>query len=60
MKKLLFIAILALSLVLSTADALASTPATNGGTMLFDQGFVDFHPSFFRPRPLGRLGITWE
>ncbi|HZP94802.1 MAG TPA: hypothetical protein VFC31_00505 [Candidatus Limnocylindria bacterium] len=55
-----FAALIALSLVASAADALASTAERSGGPTLFDQGFVDRSGGLFKPRPIGRLGVTWE
>ena len=58
---IVFAALVALSLVATTIDALASTADLANGTALFDQGFVDRGGGFFfRPRPIGRLGVTWE
>ena len=51
-------ALLALSLWLSAAQAVADT-RPNGNPNLFDQGFVD-NATRFLPRPVGRLGVTWE
>lgn len=51
-------AFIALSLITTTVDALASTPTQNGGPALLDPGF--FNSSHNRPRPIGRLGVTWE
>jgi len=56
---IVFAALLALSLIATTVDALADTGAHNGGPALFDQG-NDGSNSFFRPRPVGRFGVTWE
>lgn len=56
---IVFAAFIALSLVATTLDAVASTPTPNGGPTLFDQGFTN-GPQFLRPRPIGRFGITWE
>jgi hypothetical protein len=56
---IVFAAMLALSLIATTVDALADTGAHNGGPAFFDQG-SDGNNSFLRPRPLGRLGVTWE
>jgi hypothetical protein len=55
---IVFAAILALSLIATTVDALADTSPHNGGPAFFDQG--NGSNSFFRPRPVGRLGVTWE
>lgn len=52
-----FAALLALTLWLSAAQAIADT-RQSGDLNLFDPGFVDRSP--FLPRPLGRLGVTWE
>jgi len=56
---IVFAALLALSLIATTVDALADTGAHNGGPAFFDQG-NDGSNSFFRPRPAGRFGVTWE
>ena len=56
-----FAALLALSLIATTSDALARTTNRPGGLpALFDEGYDDSAPFFFQPRPVGRLGITWE
>ena len=55
---IVFAALLALSLVATTQDALAKTTGTNALPALFDQGFVD--QAKHLGRPLGRLGISWE
>jgi hypothetical protein len=55
-----FAALLALSLVATTMDAVASTTEHSGGPALFDQGLVDKSGGLFKPRPIGRFGITWE
>ncbi len=57
---IVFAALLALSLVVTTVDALASTTEQSAGTALFDQGFVERGGGFFKPRPIGRFGVTWE
>ncbi len=57
---IVFAALLALSLIVTTTDALAATAQHNGGSALFDQGFVDRSGGLIRPRPIGRLGVTWE
>jgi hypothetical protein len=54
-----FAAFLALSLIATTVDALADTGVHNGGSAFFDQGNGGSN-SFLRPRPIGRLGVTWE
>ena len=53
-----FSALIALSLITTTIDAFASTPTQLGGTSFLDQGFTNAAPH--RPRPIGRLGVTWE
>ena len=55
---IVFAALLALSLVATTQDAIAKTIGTNALPALFDQGFNDQG----RPhaRPWGRFGISWE
>lgn len=55
-----FAAVLAISLITTTIDAVASTPQTNSGPAVFDQGFFEFAPGLFHARPLGRRGISWE
>ena len=57
---IVFAALLALSLIATTIDAVASTPAIGGGPMLFDQGFVDRATGLFSPERLGRFGVSWE
>lgn len=57
---IVFAALLALSLVATTADALTSTTDVKGGRVLFDQGFVDRGGGLVKPGPFGRLGVTWE
>jgi hypothetical protein len=54
-----FAALLALSLVATTSQALADTRGTNGRPNLFDPGFVDQITKNL-PRPLGHFGVTWE
>ena len=54
-----FAAFIALSLVATAVDALASTPTPNGGSALFDQGFTN-GSQLLKPRPIGRFGVTWE
>ena len=56
---ILFAALLALSLIATTQDAIAKTTGTTALPALFDQGFVD-HATKHLPRPVGRLGISWE
>jgi hypothetical protein len=58
---IVFAALLALSLIATTSQALADTRGGNNGNgpNLFDQGFVD-QVTKNLPRPLGRLGISWE
>lgn len=57
---IVFAALLALSLVATTADALASTTDLKGGRVLFDQGLVESGGGLVKPGPFGRLGVTWE
>lgn len=57
---IVFAALLALSLVATTMDALASTTERSDGPARFDQGLVDKSGGLFKPRPIGRFGITWE
>lgn len=52
-------AFIALSLVATALDAVASTSTPNGGPALFDQGFAN-GSQLLRPRPIGRFGVTWE
>ena len=52
-------AFVALSLITTTIDAVASTPALTGGSAQFDKGFVN-GTTLLKPRPIGRLGVTWE
>jgi hypothetical protein len=52
-----FAALLALSLWLSAAQAIADTRPP-GSPNLFDPGFVD--GARLLPRQLGHLGVTWE
>lgn len=56
----IFAALLALSLVVTTVDAMASTVVHDGGLVRFDQGFVDRSIGLFNPRPVGRFGVSWE
>jgi hypothetical protein len=56
---IVFAALLALSLIATTVDALADSGVHNGGPALFDQGNSGGN-NFLRPRPVGRLGVTWE
>ncbi len=57
---IVFAALLALSLVATTVDALASTTDQLGGPATFDRGYVDHASGILKPRPIGRLGVTWE
>jgi hypothetical protein len=56
---IVFAALLALSLVATTSEALADTRGTNGSPTLFDPGFVDDLTRDLR-RPLGHFGVSWE
>ncbi len=56
----LFAALLALSLIATTTDALAGTSTHRGGSALFDRVFVDRGGALVKPGPIGRLGVTWE
>ena len=56
---IVFAALLALSLIATTQNAIARTTGTNVLPALFDQGFVD-NAAKHMPRPIGRLGISWE
>jgi hypothetical protein len=55
---IVFAALLALSLVATTQDAIAKTTGTNPLPALFDEGFDD--QGTHHGRPIGRLGISWE
>jgi hypothetical protein len=58
---IVFAALLALSLIATTSQALADTRGSNGtpNLNLFDPGFVDKLTKDLH-RPMGRLGVTWE
>jgi hypothetical protein len=56
---MVFAALLALSLIATTSQALADTRGTNGVPNLFDPGFVD-NVTRNLPRPIGHFGISWE
>ena len=56
---IVFAALLALSLIATTSEALADTRGTNGTPSLFDPGFVD-HLTKNLPRPIGHFGVSWE
>ena len=56
---IVFAALLALSLIATTSQALADTRGTNGAPNLFDPGFVD-NITRNLPRPLGHFGVSWE
>ena len=57
---IVFAALLALSLIATTSQALADTRrGPSGGPDLFDPGFVD-NVTRNLPRPFGHFGITWE
>jgi hypothetical protein len=56
---IVFAALLALSLIATTSQALADTRGTNGTPNLFDPGFVD-HVTRDLPRPFGHFGVSWE
>ena len=55
---IVFAAFIALSLITTAIEAVASTPALNGGQAQLDRGFVN--PNLLKPQPIGRLGVTWE
>ena len=55
---LIFAALVALSLWMSTADALARTRGFTRLPNIFDPGIVE--GDNFVPRPIGHLGVTWE
>jgi hypothetical protein len=57
LNRILFAALLALSLWMSAAQAVADTRPW-GQPNLFDPGWVDRHDR--GPRPIGHLGVTWE
>lgn len=58
---IVFAALLALSLIVTTMDAVARTTDVAGGPATFDRGLVDRSGSgFLKPQPIGRLGVTWE
>ena len=52
-------ALLALTLVASAADALAASPS-RGGSRFFDEDAGTQPSGLLLPRPLGRLGVSWE
>jgi hypothetical protein len=57
---IVFAALLALSLIASTSQALADTRGSNNvPSFFFDPGFVD-QVTKNLPRPLGRFGVSWE
>ena len=56
---IVFAALLALSLVATTSQAVADTRGTNGVPNLFDPGFVD-NVTRNLQRPLGHFGVSWE
>lgn len=51
-------ALIALTLVSTTVDAIAASPVHGGGDVLFDRGHEN--RGLILPRPVGRLGISWE
>jgi hypothetical protein len=61
---IVFAAILALSLIATTQDAIAKSTGTNTNAMpaLFDQDFQDFvgNATKYLHRPVGRFGVSWE
>ncbi|MEK7862851.1 MAG: hypothetical protein AAB295_06250 [Chloroflexota bacterium] len=58
---IVFAALLALSLIATAADALASTSAALGGDgILMERGSSGRGPVFPQPRGWGRFGVTWE
>ena len=56
---IVFAALLAPSLIVTTQDAIAKTTGTNPLPALFDQGFVE-HNKNWPAKPVGRLGVSWE
>lgn len=58
---IVFAALLALSLVVSTLDALAYTTSDQSGDgILMDKGYGDRGKGFYQPQGWGRFGVTWE
>lgn len=57
---IVFAAMIALSLIVATTDAMGAAPRLGaGGSNFLDPGNVNSN-SYFKPRPIGRLDITWE
>lgn len=56
---IVFAALLALSLIVTTTDAVAATRSLPGGSSFLDAGNVNSN-NYFKPKPIGRFGITWE
>ena len=56
---IVFAALLALSLVATTTDAMGATRSVPGGPNFFDPGNVNSN-NYFKPKPIGRFGVTWE
>ncbi len=56
LNRILFAALLALSLWITAVEAVADTRPF-GSPSLFDPGFVD---DKMQPRPAGHFGVTWE
>jgi hypothetical protein len=52
-------ALLALSLIVTTTDAMAASRSLGGGTSILDPG-LGGSGIYYRPKPIGRFGITWE
>lgn len=56
---IVFAALIALSLIVSTTDAIGATRSFTGGQNFLDPGNVNAN-NYFKPRPIGRFGVTWE
>lgn len=56
---IVFAALLALSLIVTTTEAMGATRSAPGGANFFDPGNVNSN-NYFKPKPIGRFGVTWE
>ncbi len=57
---IVFAALLALSLIVTTTDAIGATRSAGaGGQNFLDPGNVTSN-GYFHPKPIGRFGVTWE
>lgn len=56
---IVFAALLAFTLIVTTTDALAASRGLGGGSNVLDPGLGGSH-IYYHPKPVGRFGVTWE